>query len=71
MVSGQKLQINLLLGEAVSLGRSEPLQSVGGGGGEGGLQGQLGGGAWGQQDPNVAQDRLVQVVSQRDLEALF
>lgn len=71
VVSRQELEVDLQLSEAISLGRSEPVQGVGGDRVEGGGEGHLGGGAGGQENPTVAHDGHVEVVGQGNLEAFL
>ena len=71
VVSRQKLEVDLQLNVAISLGRSEPVQGVGGDRVEGGGEGDLRGGAGGQENPALAHDRHVEVVGQGDLEAFL
>ena len=71
VVSRQKLEVDLQLGVAISQRRSEPVQGVGGDRVEGGGEGDLRGGAGGQENPALAHDRHVEVVGQGDLEAFL
>ena len=71
VLARQKLKVDLQLCIAISLRWSESLQGVGGDGVEGGAQRHLRGGAGGQQNSTLTNNRHVKVVGQGDLEAFF